>query len=73
MTENYLKHLCIISMTKVGLLVFMCVVELLNTNQSKECECIMEFPLINFNVLIKGLSGFAPTQSWLFSVMVMTA
>ena len=24
----------------------------LNTNQSKECECVVEFPLIHFNFLI---------------------
>ena len=34
--------------------IFECVVEL-NTNQSKKYECVMEFPLIHFNVLILGL------------------
>ena len=26
----------------------------LNSNQSKECKCIMEFPLIHFNILKKA-------------------
>ena len=30
----------------------------LNSNQSEECECIMEFSLIHFNVLILGLSAY---------------
>ena len=30
----------------------------LNSNQSKECECIMEFSLIHCNVLKKLLSEY---------------
>ena len=36
----------------------MYVVELLNGNQSKECEYIMEFPLNCFNVFILDLSRY---------------
>ena len=37
---------------KVVLLVFRVRCGTLNSNQSKECECVMEFPLSHFNVLI---------------------
>ena len=37
----------------VTLLVFRVHYETLNSNQSKEWKCIMEFPLIHFNVLIR--------------------
>ena len=30
-----------------------------NSNQSKECKCVMELPLIHFNVLIKGHFGIS--------------
>ena len=36
---------------------------ILNSNQSEECECIMEFPLIHLNVLIQGLSGYEKFNS----------
>ena len=37
---------------KVMLLVFHGCCGTLNSNQSKECECVMKYPLIHFNILI---------------------
>ena len=39
-----------IRIPKVTLLVFCVRCGTLNSNQSKECECVMEFPLIHFNI-----------------------
>ena len=52
----------LIIIPKVTLLVFRVRCEILNrsSNQSKECECIMEFPVNHFNVLIKVRSGYVP-------------
>ena len=30
----------------------------LNNNKCKECECVVEFPLIHFNVLTEDLSQY---------------
>ena len=43
---------------KVTLLAFRMHRRTLNTNQSKECEWIMEFSLIHFNVLMQDLSVY---------------
>ena len=43
---------------KVMLLVLCICCGTLNGNKSKECECIMEFPLICFNVLTLGFLGY---------------
>ena len=44
---------------KVALLVFPAHCGHLNSNQSNECECIMEYPLSLFNVIKKGHSGYS--------------
>ena len=31
----------------------------LNSNQSKECECVVEFPLTHFNVFNKGFQDMS--------------
>ena len=43
---------------KYKLLVFGVRCRILSRNHSKECECVMEFPLIHFNVLKQPLSGY---------------
>ena len=43
---------------KVTLPVFRVRCGTLNGNKCKECECIMEFPLIHFNVLTLDLLGY---------------
>ena len=48
---------------KITLFVFRLRCGTLNTNQPKECECIMEFPLSHFNVLMLGLSGSSDNLS----------
>ena len=48
---------------KVTLLLFRVRCETLNTNQFRECECVMGFPFIHFNVPLLGLSGYTVT-SW---------
>ena len=42
---------------KIMLLVFRVRCGTLKSNQPKEFECIMEFPLTHYNVFKKGLSG----------------
>ena len=51
---------------KVTLLVFCVGCTTLNINQFKECECVMEFPLIHFNVFIKSLSGYGKSPNYVF-------
>ena len=29
-----------------------------NSNQTEECECVVKFPLIHFNILTYGYSGY---------------
>ena len=43
---------------KVTLLLFRVRCGTLNSNESKEYECLMEFPLIHFNLLLLGFSGY---------------
>ena len=52
------SHRCFIRIPKLTLLVFRVRCGSLNCSQYQEREGIMEFPLIPFNVLIQGLSGF---------------
>ena len=47
----------------VFLLFFFVRCGILNSNQSEECEYIMEFPLSYFNLLIQGLSGYEQFNS----------
>ena len=49
-------------MPKVTILVFRVPCDI-RSNQSKECECIMEFPLSHFYVLIEDLSGYESCKS----------
>lgn len=55
-------HSCYIAsnvrMLKVTVHVFWARIGTLNSNQSKACERVMEFPFHSFNALIKGLSGY---------------
>ena len=46
---------------KVTLLVFRVRCGTLNSNQPEGRECVVEFSLIHFNVLIQGLSGYGMT------------
>ena len=59
MTQNFKKNRKKTRrIPKVTLLVFRVHGRTLNWNQSKECKCVMEFPLNHFNVLILGFSGY---------------
>ena len=53
---NMLDSSNALHISKVTLLVFRVRCGTLNTNQSRKCECVREFPLIDFNALIWGLS-----------------
>ena len=48
---------------KVALLVFRVHCGTFNSNQSKQCECIMKFPLIHFNVHIPCLLEYASSNN----------
>ena len=57
------------------MVIFVYIVELLNSNQCKEYECVMEFLLIHFKVLISDPSRYEVTDRLtdLMSVGVITA
>ena len=48
------------------LLVFHMCCGTLNSNQAKECECVMELPLTHFNGLTYGLLEYCEQNSLIF-------
>ena len=69
-SKNKFHWIWVDRIPNVALLVFHVHCGTLKTNQSKECECIMEFSLIHFNVLVQGLSRCEKIFGWHFNINV---
>ena len=55
---SYKTYCIMVRIPKVTLLVFCVLCVTFYSNQFEECECVMEFSLTYFNVLIQGLAGY---------------